>query len=811
MMANIGLQMASLVYIILLAIVFLSTRKTITAENKIFSLLIITNMIYALADIGAITIAAIKPEYVSTIIMLEKLEKILFIAFLLSFTEYAILIINKNLTGDQKLKIYSKHYIVFSICIISFSLLIFILPSNGSTALNNSYGLDMYFCYFINLVCMIIWVWIVLKTKNKLDKKNVIPITISIIFGSIGMVIQYLFPDIHTILVATTYSVAVMYFTVFTIDNPDIKMIEEMTAAKNEAERANQSKTDFLADMSHEIRTPLNAILGFSQGLLEEKIPDNARNDVEDIISASDSLLDIVNEILDISRIETNKLEIVNVEYSIEKLYKYLVSLTEGRIGSKQLEFIHECDEKLPEVLYGDNIRIRQIAVNLLTNSVKYTREGYIKLTITGEKIDEDNCNLIISVEDSGIGIKEENLEKLFSKFERFDLKENINIEGTGLGLSLTKKLVDLMNGEIKVESKYGEGSKFIVKVKQQIVHKSLDELEAHKLETNRQKFIGHGEKVLIVDDNMVNLKVACRLLKKYKLNIELSESGQDCINKISKSHYDLILLDDMMPKMSGVETLQKLRTDPNFKIPTVALTANAITGMKEKYLQAGFDDYLSKPIDKQLLEDVLIKFFGTEDDTISIQTPKESENQEEKKQKLEIPIVNQMPELLPSPEIKKEEIEELEVLDDFEENDSSTEQPSTKESSKEESTPTGNEKGNVEYLKSQGVDLDKALELLGDMEMYNDTVNDFVSEIDNKINDIKKFHDASDMPNYAILVHSLKSDSKYIGLMHLAELAYNHEMASKGNDVNYVNEHYDELMKEANKMIQVIKNYAGV
>ena len=414
-------------------------------------------------------------------------------------------------------------------------------------------------------------------------------------------------------LLVTSLTAFVVVFMYHTIENPDLKLINELNLAKDQAEKANNAKSEFLSSMSHEIRTPLNAIVGFSQALAEEEISNEAKEEVNDIIMASENLLEIVNGILDISKIEANKLEIVNTEYEPAKILEELVALSKARLGEKPIEFRTSFDPLLPKTLFGDYMRIKQITLNLLTNAIKYTKTGYIEFRVSC--IQKENvCRLIISVEDSGIGIQKEKIDKLFTKFERFDIEKNITIEGTGLGLAITKKLVELMNGKIVVQSIYGQGSKFTVALDQQIVlTPTVSTSEVLPKEDPIDLSLLVNKKVLIVDDNKINLKVASRLLKDYNIKTEEVDSGFECINRIlQKEEYDLILLDDMMPKMSGVETLKKLKEISDFHTPTIALTANAISGMKEKYLKEGFDDYLSKPIDRKELNRVIRKFLNT-------------------------------------------------------------------------------------------------------------------------------------------------------------------------------------------------------
>lgn len=637
-------QACSLAYIILLVFVFFSRKKLNTVENKVYSILILLNLFGVVVDIASIYYGFFDKTS-PMLIILAKIYLTYLVDYMIAITLYFLIIAYAGGSTERKTYFYKKVGRWFLIAAIAFSILILSLPLSFNTEGGRlySYGPGPIATYAISGSFVFSWIILAIIKRKTIPKNKLFPMISVIVIGSSAAVIQFLIPELLIVSAAEVLIVFVLYLTVFLVENPDVRMIEEIKEARNEAERANKSKTEFLSNMSHEIRTPLNAILGFSQGLLDENLQNEAKEDAEDIVNASDSLLSIVNEILDISKIESNKLEIEESEYSFDKIYRYLVTMTQGRLGNKELEFIHECADNIPAVLYGDSVRIKQIAVNLLTNSVKYTQTGYLKLTIGCDILNAEKCKITISVEDSGIGIKKEDLDKLFSKYERFDSEKNINIEGTGLGLALTKTLVELMNGTINVESNYGEGSKFTVSFEQKIVKLEKDENTQENNVNNNLGFMGNKQKILIVDDNTVNLKVAKRILEPYNLEVEFSNSGKDFIKKFtSGNHYDLVMLDDMMPEMSGVETLKYLKEHTDYSIPTIALTANALAGMREQYFNDGFDDYLSKPIDKLLLEEILNKYLKNTSsenvtETVTVQEPVKEEIKEEVQEDIEV------------------------------------------------------------------------------------------------------------------------------------------------------------------------------
>lgn len=524
--------------------------------------------------------------------------------------------------------------------------------------------------------------------------------------------------------------------------------------SQQEAEAANMAKSSFLANMSHEIRTPINAILGMNEMILREEKDPAIRGYAGNIQASGNSLLSIVSDVLDISKIESGKLEIIPVDYEVNSLISDCCNLAAGRAKAKELELLVECADNVPMKLCGDETHIRQIIVNLLTNAVKYTEKGTVKLIVSG-RFTDGGFVLKVDVSDTGIGIAEENLPQLFTQFQRFDLQRNRNIEGTGLGLSIVKRLCDLMSGTITARSVLGSGSTFTVELPQKVVdstpcggvnlnYSAGAEHEYH------HSFEAPEAKILAVDDLPVNLLVIANLLKETRIKIDTAGSGRECLDKCSQQKYDLILMDHMMPEMDGVLTFEKLHGDkssPNFETPVIMLTANALAGMREQYMDVGFADYVSKPV---------------------------------RGAKLEEAIRRNLPESLikpASPEIPAEAV-------------------STEPSGFADicgAVPELNVNAALQYC-------------CGSAELLNDLLHDFTEN--DHFSDLKAAFEEKRWEDYRRHAHSLKSTSLMIGLTGLSERARASELALKGGCTEFAELNHDSLIEEYSALLGKIKDY---
>lgn len=397
--------------------------------------------------------------------------------------------------------------------------------------------------------------------------------------------------------------------------------MEEMEKLMHQAEASNEAKSVFLANMSHEIRTPMNAICGMTDMLLDENLSEQGREYAATIKTSGEGLLSIINDILDFSKIEAGKMPIIPEEYYFSSMIHDVMSMMEQRVKGKPVEVIARVSDSVPRKLYGDIGRVKQIIINIMGNATKFTHEGAVTLTVSWEQEGNDTGRMIVSVSDTGIGIREEDMDKLFRSFEQADMKKNRGIEGTGLGLSISKLLVENMGGSIKVESEYGKGSTFSFDIRQKVVDAAPCEYSKNKKVVEVKQFAidftAPEANVLVVDDNKVNLRVATGLLKKFGIVPDLVDNGPDSVDMIRRwSQYDLVFMDHMMPEVDGIEATKMIRaigTPYTDQLPIVALSANAVKGMEDEFLVGGMDDFLPKPIDLEMLAAILKKWLPAE------------------------------------------------------------------------------------------------------------------------------------------------------------------------------------------------------
>lgn len=600
----------TLIYSGVVAWFFYSKKQEDTEDTNLFSAMVILNITSVLLKITSLlTIDFLGVDNFLTIIV-NKMSLAAFLGFFFIFSLYVVSIVKIkrqiNFRIEREGTIYMRYFMImiFALavaCILFLDIDFFV----GDRVYFFGKSVDL--VYFVTLIVVALSILYILLNMKNVVKNRKIPMLIFLTIIGILTIVQMNFPEINFAISLETIVLFLMYHTV---ENPLGNNVERLEIEKEEALESNRSKSDFITSMSHEIRTPLNVIVGLSQDMQNFDLPNQAREDCEDVITASNSLLETVNNILDINEIEAETIKLNKAPYDFKEDMEMLAKVYTLRAKGKNLNFKYRISDDIPEELYGDRVHTKQIVSNLLSNAVKYTENGEIEFNV-GCVNQDGMCDLIITVKDTGIGMKPEKAARLFSKANKIDFNKKTTAQGTKVGLIVTKRLVDLMGGRISLESVYGKGSTFMVNLPQKIV-KSKEEEKPKNLAEKHFKNLYGNKKILIVDDNKLNIKVVRRALSDLNYEIDEAYDGKEAVDKVHDGNrYDLILMDIMMPNMNGEEALFELKKDQSFITPVIALTADAISGSSEHYKEVGFDDYLAKPFTKDQIKERIDNIFG--------------------------------------------------------------------------------------------------------------------------------------------------------------------------------------------------------
>ena len=763
-------QIGCMCILLYIAWTFFSAKRTNNIAHKLFSAVIITSMVNLIFDM--VTVYTVN-HLDTTPPFLNRAFHVIFVSSFAVLLFYLYMYVRRLADKSMYVK---PHYLIPMILSI---LAMAILPVGyeESPYGNYSSGAFLIVAFGCAYIYFLLMFSILIKYGKSMESKAKRGIIISLGALITATILQAAFKSLLVSSIGVTIINVAMFYTV---ESPDAMLIELLANEREKAEAANRSKSLFLAQMSHEIRTPINAVLGMNEMILRETDSDEIREYADNIKTSGKTLLALINGILDFSKIEDGKMELHNIEYELVSVVNSLVNSIEERAKNKDLKFTVEVDENLPSVLLGDDIRFTQVVLNLLTNAVKYTEKGSVTLVMKEKERSVNGVDIFVDVRDTGIGIKKEDMGRLFQTFMRLDEIKNHRIEGTGLGMAIVTRLLDLMGSKLDVESEYGKGSSFSFVLHQEIVDKTpIGNYSNHKKEEKEhieEMPYAPYAKVLVVDDNAMNLKVAANLLKLFGIEPKVLSSGFECIETLKKESFHILLLDHMMPDMDGVETLKHIKEQELEKDMTIiALTANAVVGAREHYLSDGFKDYISKPMEIDVLRDMLKKYLPAD---LFI----DRDASEEKKE----PIVEE-----PKHEAVSDEPREIEVLE-F-------------DPVSEDEAMAMDFEDTIEALKKLDVNVDDGITHCGyDKEFYIEMVGDYIKDTEKKKN-LNAYLSSKNWNDYKILVHALKSTSKTIGFMEISDMAKKLEDAAGREDEAYISENHPLLMKEYDRMVEAV------
>lgn len=741
----IRMEIACFMVIAFMAVMYLPVKREKTKLHKSFSRILIVSMLHILLD--GITIYTVN-KLDTVDLWLNNTFHRLFIAtmvtvFYLVYYYVAILVADNKSYIQKIIKFAQLLFLILLVCIVVLPIK-YIQTKNG----NYSSGPVAYMAYAGVGSYIFLTVITLVQHWNTIYHKKKMAISIALAIE----IIVSLYQAFHPLSLVSGMGIMLINLAFYlTLENPDIFLAQQVKEEKQKAEDANDAKSRFLSNMSHEIRTPMNAIVGMTEILLRTDLNKEQKEYLTNIKSSGNALVAIINDILDISKIEAGKMQFAESVYDFFQMLSDIRIVIQNQIGSKPIKLNFDIDKRIPQKLYGDGLRIRQILINLLNNAVKFTEAGAITLTIKIVECTNDAFRLFISSADTGQGIRQEDLNKLFGAFEQVDIKKNQGKEGTGLGLSISSQLIEMMGGKLSVKSEYGIGSEFFFTISQKLV--TEETLHEEQDNITVKNFIAPDARILIVDDNEMNRKVAVGLLAPLKMNIDTADNGKKAIEMAQNTKYDIIFMDHMMPVMDGIEATKHLRAldDTYFKeIPIIALTANAMTEAKILFEEAGMSDSLTKPIEMKQMCATLLKW-------------------------------------LPFEKIK--EVSDIHNI--------------INESKETESTISDDEFNNI-----NGIDAREGIKNSGSKELFVSLLGDFYKLIDVKSNKIEKCITDNLIKDYTIEVHALKNTARMIGAMELSKDFAHLEELGNTNDINKIITETPEVLTFYRSYKPILKTY---